>query len=471
MLPFPLLLWDTDVTARIALEESLQSSFTTLGTGGLTSGGNVAVDARFYHPDALYLVRARADYQRFFGFAAGGGAGPPADNLSSAVGASAGYRLSPLTTLSLGLDGYLATTWGVRAADALAVRDPFLFGQRLQYTAGASFDLTTTLSTRATLSLAGGYLQAGALSADSPEAVGVDTHAPRASLAYGYELGPRDRLDPELHYQYTHYYHALYDMSYRRGPADVHAATALLGEEHDFSKQITAAAGGGVTVATPMPILRSRSVIVAPEARLSITFAARRHHLTAAYAFTYTSLGPRIGYGQEHTGSLGITARPLDGASFRDFVVRGVARVAHGAAPVGATPELAAGPAALPPNGTITTTTIAAGAALEYPILRGLALTAGFDLAFVRGRFDPVPRGGSPAPVLNAVTTVGIAYTLSTDPARTVPRGPGEDEKERPVPGKGERAEDRTRENVGRPDAAPDDRDEDPRPPRTDTPR
>ncbi len=106
----------------------------------------------------------------------------------------------------------------MRADTQLIELDPFLFAQRLEYAAGGDLSLSVGPSRRAGLTLLGGYLQAGALAADSPAAVGVDTHEAHGGASYSFDLGPRDALTPEVRYAYTHYYHALLDTDLRRGP-------------------------------------------------------------------------------------------------------------------------------------------------------------------------------------------------------------------------------------------------------------
>src|SRR5262249_25415391 len=146
-------------------------------------------------------------------------------------------------------------------------------------------------------------------------------------------------------------------------------------------------------------------------------------------AYGFTSLGPRVGAGNEHIGSIEITVRPLPGASHRDLLVSGVIRAALGSAPVAANPPLNTGSSPPPPvMGRVTTTTIAAAGRVEAPLRRGLVAFGGVDLALSGGTFDPAPRSGQAAERLVSVVTFGIAATFSTDPRETVRRDPEEED-------------------------------------------
>jgi hypothetical protein len=188
-----------------------------------------------------------------------------------------------------------------------------------------------------------------------------------------------------------------------------------------------------VTVATPPPIVDSQAPVVAPEARIAVAFDSRRTRAAASYQYTYTSLGPRIGYGNAHIASAELSFRPHDGNRFRDFWVRGLASFAYGATPVAAEPPLATGegPPPPPPTGTLTTYTAVAGLAIDYPIVRGIAVTGGFDIEYLRAVFDPVPVAGAPEDSLRTIWTVGIAGVLSSDPRNTVRREPEDESDER----------------------------------------
>jgi hypothetical protein len=496
---FPLVfaMWQSDATVRVALEQSVQASVTPFGAGALVPGGEAAFEASTFDPRSAYGIRARGLYGLVLSLPGSGNTAEPAHNLSAEASADAGYQITPRLRLTLDTQSYLANRFGVRATDELAARDPFLEGSRLEYTIGAGPGLYATTSRRSTVRASFGYAQAGALAASSQDAVGVDTHTARGSLAEGYDLGPNDTITPELRYTFTHFYHALYgvgqgsapavpagmgqgaastassgtdqgsasvapsDIALVRGPADIHTATALVGETHTFGRRLLATASFGMTVATPPPMLHSTAPVFAPEAHLSMSHFAQRSRITATYSYAYTSLGPRIGFGSQHNGTLEMSLRPVRGAKYRDFMLHGIGRAAFGSAPVAANPELGPGP---PPEGTLSTTTAAAGARVEYPLRRGLVMLGGFDLQFTHGVFDPEPAAGSPAPRLVMIATLGIAGTFSTDPNRTVLRDPDDEEddarrKQRGEPASTERREDQTRSYPGEDHDRQDDRD------------
>src|SRR5262249_29656103 len=159
----------------------------------------------------------------------------PTDDLDAGVSLSASWTTSPLSSLSFDSEGSLATTYGVRADTQLIERDPFLSGQRLEYAFGHTLSWSHDPTHLDGFSLEGGYAQAGALAADLPAAVGVDTHEAHASVSWSRDLGSRDTLTPELRWSYTHYQHALLDTDLRRGPADIHEVTVSAAASHEFA--------------------------------------------------------------------------------------------------------------------------------------------------------------------------------------------------------------------------------------------
>jgi hypothetical protein len=439
VIPFVVLMWQSDATARLALTQGLLASISDFGVGALVTGGEAAFDARAEGPRDAYGVQARGLYGRALNFSAQGESSAPADNLSAQVGGDVSFQITPRLRFSLDTQNYLASRFGVRAVDELAARDPFIDGNRLEYTTGAGLGLHASTSRRSTFRASAGYTQAGALAASAPEALGVDAHATRGSVALAYDLGPNDTITPELRYAFTHFYHAIYGplpgstagVQIERGPADIHAVTALVEETHAFGPRLLGGASLGVTAATPPPILPTRGAIFAPEARLSLRYFAPRYRLHAAYGFEYTSLGPRVGFGNQHQGLFEISFRPVRGSRYRDLQIVGIGRAAFGSAPVALNPPQRGG--SMPPRattGTLNTTSVAAGGRIDYPLRRGLSVLGAVDLQFLRGQFDPPPPGGSAPARFQTVVTLGIAGVLSTDPERTVLRDPGEQEEE-----------------------------------------
>jgi hypothetical protein len=455
VLPFALPPMETDVTLRAAIEQGVQMSLTDPGTGAVMPGGEIWLDARATSPRALYTAELYGMYARAIGFAIGGTPDPPEDDVTADLALAGTWTLTPVSTLTLETHGDIATSWGVRADTLLLDRDPFLFGRRVEYDVGP--DLTYSLSAwpRGSLNVDAGYEQAGAIAADTPAAVGIDTHDGHGGVSYSHDLGPGDAITPELRYEYTHYEHALLGglatgepsvgvhpsylagpdymglAPFARGPADVHAVSFTTGWTHEIGRAWKSTASGGVTVGSPMPGLGSSHVVVAPKATASLRWTGRRTTMTARYSYAYTSLGPRIGYGQQHTATIHVTTQPAEGARLHDLVVTGIGRFSHGAAPLAADPEaLLPGGPPLPPNGKLTTTTAAAALLLEYPLRRGIALTSRFDLVFVDGVVDPPSPSFSAGAQIQATLTLGIAFTLSTDKRRTVHRDPQDDAEE-----------------------------------------
>jgi hypothetical protein len=444
-------MWETDATVRAALQESVQASVTALGTGALLSGGELGCDVRAAGPRSLYVAEARASYARALEIAAAGGAGPPADNVDAEGAATATWTPWPRASLALATQASLATSWGMRADSLLLQRDPFLDDQRLEYAFGADLSYALTSTPRRGLGLDGGFAQAGALAAASTAAVGADSREGHGGVSYSLDLGPRTSITPELRYVYTHYEHALLDVDFHRGPADIHGGTLALGGGYELSSRLSVTGSGGVTVASPMPILHTGGPVVAPEIGAGLRWTGQRARLTARYAWAYTSMGPRIGYGQQHTATVKLTAHPFVSAGQRDILLHGLVRASHGAAPLAADPEpTLPGMAPRSLTGTLVATRVAGRAVLEVPILRGVAFTSGIDLAYTHGVVQPAPPGEGPRGELLVSLSLGLAVTASTDRRRLLPHDPEADASEAArraaaPPEPGDRLEDRTR--------------------------
>jgi hypothetical protein len=437
LLPIPLL--DVDATVRAAVVQSVQANVTSFRSASLLTGGEIDADARAGGPRSLYTSELHGHYARAFDVALGGGAGPPADNLDADGVLTGSWTLSPLTTLTLNAEGSLATTYGVRADTRLLELDPFLFAQRLEYAAGADLALALTPRRRVEVTLEGGYVQEGALAADAAAAVGVDSHEGHAAVSTSVEIGPRDTLTPELRYTRLYFEHALLDADLHRGCADIHDAALTVALTHEVSRGFFGTATAGLSLATPMPLLGARGPVLSPDAGLKLRWTGRRSSLTARYTYAYTSLGPRIGFGHQHRALVRLDLRPSEGARGRDLAVRATLRLARGVAPLAADPEpvLPGEPRPfLPANGTLTTTSVAAGSRVDVPFFRGVALTAGVDLTFTCGVVDPEPPGGGARTALRATLSLGFAATTSTDRRRRGPRDPaGEEDDTRSAPG------------------------------------
>jgi hypothetical protein len=444
MLPFHLPLWETDATLRAAVVQSAQASVTSLGSGAVLLGGDVTADARAASERAAYLATLHAAYAHAFDVAVGGGAGPPSYNLDADTTLSAGWTLTPRTFVSLDTEASLATTYGVTADTQLLALDPFLYAQRLEYALGHTLGFSFEPTPRSGVDVEVGYLTTGALSAEAiqgvppSELVGVDTHEGHASVSYSYDLGPRDSLAPELRYDFAHYYHALLDATLersqaelQRGPADIHTGTLSLAASHELARGLTLRVSGGVSVGDAMPAVHADHPVVAPDAGLTLRWTGRSARVTARAAYAYTSLGPRIGFGQQLSATLKVDARPFEGARYRDLLVHGTLRFAHGGAPLGADPQpVVPGLPVLPATGTLTATTLAARTQVEIPVARGLAFTTGGELAFARGAVDAGPTLSQVSSEVLATVSVGLAFTVSTDERRRVPKDPEADQEE-----------------------------------------
>lgn len=426
MLPLFLPLWESDATARAAITQSYAAEMTGRTAASL-SAIETSLDLGARAAMSSYALRLGG----LFGSAVplGEGLSDPGAQLAGDVGATAGWVTSPHTHVSLFATGYLASPLGVRAYDALAQRDPFL-QDRVQYAVGGGTGFSATLSRRTSFAADASYTQAGAVAADSPDAVGIDAHTIRSGTSVTRELGVRDALTPSLRYEHTRFNNALLDVTLSRGRADAHVGTAILTETHAFSRRLQSTVGGGASVATPPPILAADvSAIVAPEITLGLAYDARRYRASASYAFTYTSLGSRIGYGSAHVGTAELAMHPVPGGRFRDLTVTAIARASMGAAPIAASPPIQAPgtPAVAQPDGIVSTWVAVTGGRIDIPLGRGLFASGGVDFQLVHATLSPAPETGNAPPGLRSIVTVALGGVLSTDRALLLPRSPLEE--------------------------------------------
>jgi hypothetical protein len=427
MLPFALALAESDVTLRAGADIAYVESATELATSSIMQALNAELRGRSISQGGMYSFSLGGTYARLSELTIGGGSAPATNNFAGTAGGHLAWYVSPGTQIFLDSTGFAANRLAIRAENLLAARDPFL-QDRVEYALDTQLGWSEMIARSTVLRMTGGYVGAGGLASSEAEAVGPDLHGAKASLSATHEITTRDYVIPELRFTYTHYYHALLDTALDRGPYSVATGTAALGVTHVLSRRLLAGVTGGATVATPPPILGSTKPIVAPEARVQVTYGSSRYRALASYSYAYTSLGPRIGFGQVHTGTLELRLRPLAGSAWRDVELRGIGNVAYGSAPV-AEALLTLPTGALPPDetGKITTFTVAAGAHLDVPIVKGVLFTSGFDLEFVHASLDPPPQFGNPGPMLMQVMSVGIVAILSTDRRELYRRDPDAD--------------------------------------------
>jgi hypothetical protein len=268
------------------------------------------------------------------------------------------------------------------------------------------------------------------VAAEVPEAVGLDSQTARTSVGLTHEVDPRTFVGPLARGSFTHYEHALLDTDLRRGKADVLSVSALGAATHSFASRLDGRLNLGVTVASPPPIVKGASAVVAPDVRLAAVWKGHRSRATAGYTYAYESLGPRIGFGYDHTATLEWYGRPLDGRQNREMLGHAILQFRHGTTPLAASPKLGLAPGAPPPDGKMTTTAAAAGVGVDVPVAKGLILLGRLDLEVVSARVTPAPATGEPVPVVRTIFTLGLSAIGATDPRRRVPRAPGEDDAE-----------------------------------------
>lgn len=448
MLPIHVALWQTDATVQGAIEEQIQSSLVGAAAVGLLTGGDLTLDAGAVGASSIWALRTDARYAHALGLSFAGGAAAPNDTGSFHLAGTGAWQMTPHVQLAFDTQGSIASRFGMRAIEGATAIDPFQAGNRITCAFGSGAGVFAGVGKRSSLRLGGGFSQEGGLAADVPDAVGLDAFTVRGEMGWGREIGARDTIVPELRIAATHFEHAILDVNLHRGRLDTAALTARVGDTHAFSRQFTADVSAGATVTrSEMPLSgASLTFTAAPEAHVGLAWVGRASRASASYSLGFASLGPRVAYGQQHSVAAELALRPVSGAAWRDLLVHATARFAHGAAAVAIPAPVGSGQPS--GRGWVTTTSVAAGALVDVPLLRGVALRGGVDLQLARGAIDPAPVGGSPGVQLQTVVLIGIAGTLSTDPARMVRKDPLEEEqeRERAEPGAWQRLEDRAKE-------------------------
>ncbi|MDC0745531.1 hypothetical protein [Polyangium mundeleinium] len=411
----------TDATAAVTVEQSAVTGITPGGGYGiaLTSvDGAARIVSRASR--AAFLLDISGRYGR--ALASTQGATSPQDIAGTAV-TRLDVVTSPRTAFSISADALLASRLGLRATNDLTARDPFLQG-RVIYTLGSRVGFSASTSPRSYVRFEAGYTQAGAVAADHPEAVGLDSHAVLGSASFSWLAGRRFRIGPIVRAGFTHFEHALLDVDLTRGPADITTVSALGSATFEISRRIRGGAALGLTVASPPSFLQDESSgVIAPDARIDARYAGRGYGVVGTYSFSYSSLGPRIGFGAQHAAGLELWSRPRGGREFRSVIARGILRFRHGEAPLATQPRLGLPPGTPQPEGKFVTTAVAAGGSLGMPLTMGILVTGGVDLELISTRFEPDPTGAS-APTFRTMVTVAISAIASTDPMRRVPRDP-----------------------------------------------
>lgn len=434
MLPLLLPLAQSDIGARAGVEESYVQSASNLSSSSFMTGVTAGASGRTAGKSSSLSFDASAYYGRLVQVTIGASDGPATNNYSASLGTGATFEIGPATQLSFEGAGFIASRLAVQADNLLAARDPFL-GDRVEYSVSATSRLSGAATSRLGYALSTGYLGAGGITSSDPRAVGADLHGVRATVSFPYELAPRTSMSPELAYGYSHYYNALLDSNLRRGPADVQSGRALLSLTQVLSHRLLASAGGGVSVASPPPIFGSDAAVVAPEARASATYLSSSSSVNVSYSYAYTSLGPRIGFGQQHMGVVEFAILPVSGGPWRDLEVRWATSVSYGSAPVEIA-LLSMPTSGLPPTqeGKLTTFSTATGVHIALPLVRGFEVTSGYELQVSRGTFSP-PTGQDAGMQLGSVLSVGLLAVTSTDPQQMLRRSVvGERAEERALP-------------------------------------
>lgn len=371
-----------------------------------------AVDASAALRMTRPLSALALDVSGHFGqpFVVAGVANPPRD-VSARSRGRINIATSPRTNIVFLADGFVSSRIGLRATDELAVRDPFSVSRILD---GWSIQnsLSGRMTPRSNLRVDFRYSQMGAVWADLPTAVGIDSHAVLATATASFQVSRRVSAGPVTRVGWTHFNHALLDRDFHRGPAEVTTLSVLGFGRYELTRATRASLVAGVTIASAPPGAQDVRTIAYPDVRLEMRTLGRHFSAMGAIAFGYQSLGPRIGFGMDYSGLIDAWIRPFRGVLRRDVLIHCVARSrwAQALLPTG--------------QGNVTTTAFASGAAISAPVHLGWQINAGVDVEFVSMHVDPLPSLGDPPTAFRTLLTLGLSASASTDRGQLLPRDP-----------------------------------------------
>lgn len=378
----------------------------------ILAAADASLWTRIRQPRTAFVFDVSGHYGR--AMAVTGTKNPPQD-ISTRLRSRFDWVSSPRSNVTFLADGFVASRIGLRASDELAVRDPFSVNRVLDGWSTQS-SLSVRMTPRVSLRFDARYGQMGAIAADVPAAVGIDTHAALATASASSQWSRRFSMGPVIRMGWTHFNHALLDVNLTRGPADVKSLSVLGFARYDFTPRTWASVAAGWTLASAPPGIRDMTTVASPDVRIEIRSLRRRVGGTAALAFGYQSIGPRIGFGMDYSGVGDVWARPFRGGHRRDVLVHLVARTrwANALLPAEANSR----------TGKVTTTAFAFGSSMSLPIRLGWLLNAGVDLEFISMHIDPQPLRGDPPGAFRGLLTLGLVASSSTDPVRLLPRDP-----------------------------------------------
>jgi hypothetical protein len=399
----------TDVTVSMA-----PGATVIAGTTGVTpySLALAAVDAssslRIFRPRTSFVFDLSGHYGQ--PLIVVGVNNPPRD-ISGRARGRFNIVTSPRTNLILFTEGFVSSRLGLRASDELAVRDPFSVNRVLD---GLSIQnsFSGRPSARSNIRVDFRYAQNGAIWADLPTAVGIDTHAFLGTAAASFQFTRRFSAGPVARLSFTHFNHALLDTDFHRGPAEVTALSTLGFARYELTGKTRASVIAGVTIASAPPGAKDIRAIASPDVRIELRTLGRRIAGMGALSFGYQSIGPRIGFGLDYAALLDVWIRPFTGRNYRDVLLHGVlrSRWAKALLPMG--------------QGNVTTTAWAAGTTISAPLRLGWQINAGVDLEFVSMDVDPRPSRGDPQTAFRTLFTLALAATVSTDRGQLLPGDP-----------------------------------------------
>ena len=421
MIALGVALLENDATLRAAVEQSVVSERSSVGDANesFLTGGRIRVSARTLATSSTYSGFATGAYGQMLASGSTPQVAVQTRSISAGLGGEGQWQLSPRVMATSTMQGLVATRLGLRSDDALIARDPFA-ANRLEYALDHHGLVARVLSDQSTAGIGLGYSQSGALSAEAVDAVGVDAHTARGRTWVRHAISEDDQVTPEVEYAYTYFYHALLDARLDRGVLDVHVTSTRVSETHAFSRRTRATASAGASYALSTTSGGTTRALV-PEASALLAHVGSHYRLSARYAYAFTSLGPRIGYGRANSAGIELAFRPMGGSRWRDLQIRALGRFV-----AGTTPTVAGEGQGRAQD--VTTYSALAGARIDVPILRAIALTGGVDIEYTSASVVVIP-DRSPE-ILRTIGTLGLSATWSTDPRETVLRDP-EQERER----------------------------------------
>jgi hypothetical protein len=328
----------TDAAASVASVAGLNSNFYQT----VDLAGNFTRQPAFYEGigsvlslrirngrDDVHEIRLAGRYQVYQPT----GAIPVTSDGSLVFGLIGTLRLSPRSVLGYIANGALSTLASARAGDSpAAVFDPTSVRRTFWSSVSSvyhAYDLTPTLRWTNTLSLSllGSLDDASAISGLVVSQRGIDYLAVGVGTNLAKEFTSRTTGNLTLRYDAA-YTVTIVDLTQNPardiGPGRMDIATFLVGHSYVWTPSLTSVLRAGATLNGPRPGVADSQSSVAPNVNAALAYVGEAVTASAGVSFGYTSINPRLGFGQATSLTAALLGQPSRRGAWKNFYLSAV---------------------------------------------------------------------------------------------------------------------------------------------------